>query len=66
MERQPNILFVFSDQQHWQAVGCVDASFDTPNLNRLAAGDGSTTLAAGEGAPSMRIEGANLMAFALE
>jgi len=35
--KQPNILFLFSDQQHWQAVGFADASFQTPNLNRLAA-----------------------------
>jgi arylsulfatase A-like enzyme len=34
--RLPNILFVFSDQQHWQAVGYEDPSFHTPNLDRLA------------------------------
>jgi len=34
---RPNILFVFSDQQHWQAVGFEDSSFCTPNLDRLAA-----------------------------
>jgi arylsulfatase A-like enzyme len=33
---QPNILFIFSDQQHWEAVGFRDASFRTPNLDRLA------------------------------
>ncbi|MCA1809232.1 MAG: sulfatase-like hydrolase/transferase [Lentisphaerae bacterium] len=37
MKNKPNILFVFSDQQHWEAVGFNDGSFDTPNLNRLAA-----------------------------
>ena len=33
---KPNILFVFSDQQHWQAVGYRDRFFDTPNLDRVA------------------------------
>jgi len=37
MQCRPNILFVFSDQQHWQAVGFEDGSFHTPNLDRLAA-----------------------------
>lgn len=36
MKEKPNILFIFSDQQHWQAVGFEDPSFQTPNLNRLA------------------------------
>lgn len=36
MTQKPNILFIFSDQQHWEAVGFEDASFQTPNLNRLA------------------------------
>ncbi len=36
MSRQPNILFIFSDQQHWRAMGCEDAFFNTPNLDRLA------------------------------
>ncbi len=36
MTNRPNILFIFSDQQHWQAVGFEDASFQTPNLDRLA------------------------------
>jgi arylsulfatase A-like enzyme len=34
---RPNILFIFSDQQHWQAMGFVDKFFDTPNLDALAA-----------------------------
>ncbi len=34
--RRPNILLIFSDQQHWQAMGCVDPFFDTPNLDALA------------------------------
>jgi len=33
---QPNILFIFSDQQHWQATGFVDSAFETPNMDRLA------------------------------
>jgi len=37
MDTRPNILFVFSDQQHWQATGFMDASFRTPHLDRLAA-----------------------------
>ncbi|MDX9982394.1 MAG: sulfatase-like hydrolase/transferase [Lentisphaeria bacterium] len=37
MPAKPNLLFVFSDQQHWQAAGFVDASFRTPNLDQLAA-----------------------------
>jgi arylsulfatase A-like enzyme len=37
MDPRPNILFVFSDQQHWQAAGYLDASFRTPHLDRLAA-----------------------------
>jgi N-acetylglucosamine-6-sulfatase len=34
--KQPNILLIFSDQQHWQAMGCMDSFFDTPNLDALA------------------------------
>jgi hypothetical protein len=34
---KPNLLFVFSDQQHGRAVGFVDPFFATPNLDRLAA-----------------------------
>ena len=33
---KPNIIFIFSDQQHWQAVGFEDDSFDTPSLDNLA------------------------------
>jgi arylsulfatase len=36
MVGNPNILFVFSDQQHWQAAGFMDPSFLTPHLDRLA------------------------------
>jgi arylsulfatase A-like enzyme len=38
MPPRPNILFIFSDQQHWQAVGIEDATFRTPHLDRLAGG----------------------------
>jgi len=33
---KPNILLLFSDQQHWQAMGSVNSFFDTPNLDELA------------------------------
>jgi len=33
---RPNILVIFSDQQHWQAMGCMDSFFDTPHLDALA------------------------------
>jgi len=33
---RPNLLLVFSDQQHWQAMGCVDPFFDTPHLDAFA------------------------------
>ncbi len=35
-KQQPNILFIFSDQQHWRALGHQDNFFETPNLDRLA------------------------------
>jgi len=34
--QRPNILFVFSDQQHWRAAGFQDGFFETPNLDRFA------------------------------
>ncbi len=34
---RPNVVFIFSDQQHFQAMGSVDDFFDTPNLDALAA-----------------------------
>jgi len=34
--KKPNILLIFSDQQHWQAMGFMDPFFDTPNLDALA------------------------------
>jgi len=33
---KPNILLIFSDQQHFQAMGSVDEFFDTPHLDALA------------------------------
>ena len=33
---RPNILLVLSDQQHYQARGLEDASFETPSLDELA------------------------------
>jgi len=37
-ERQPNIVFVFSDQQRWDTVGCYGGPLGvTPNLDRMAA-----------------------------
>ncbi len=32
----PNVVFIFSDQQHYQALSSVDEFFDTPNLDALA------------------------------
>lgn len=36
MTKKPNILLIFGDQQHWQALGVMDPFFDTPNLDALA------------------------------
>lgn len=33
---QNNILFIFSDQQHWEAAGYMDSTFSTVNLDGLA------------------------------
>jgi len=35
--QRPNVVFIFSDQQHYQAMGFVDDFYDTPNLDELAA-----------------------------
>lgn len=36
--KQPNILFIFSDQQRWDTCGCYGQPLDiTPNLDRIAA-----------------------------
>ncbi len=38
MPRQPNIVFVFSDQQRWDTLGCYGQPLGiTPNLDRMAA-----------------------------
>lgn len=34
--RRPNIVFLFSDQQHWQALGCMNSFFDTPTQDEIA------------------------------
>lgn len=34
--KKPNILLIFSDQQHWEALGFKDPSFTTPNLDKFA------------------------------
>lgn len=37
MSKKPNILFVFSDQQRWDTLGCYGQKLNvTPNLDRLA------------------------------
>jgi arylsulfatase A-like enzyme len=37
-QRQPNILFFFTDQQRWDTCGCYGQPLDvTPNLDRMAA-----------------------------
>jgi arylsulfatase A-like enzyme len=33
---KPNILLIFSDQQHWHAMGLLDSFFNTPHLDELA------------------------------
>ncbi|MCC6483240.1 MAG: sulfatase-like hydrolase/transferase [Armatimonadetes bacterium] len=34
--RKPNLVLIFSDQQHFQAFGLMDSSFDTPAMNAVA------------------------------
>ena len=34
---QPNILLVMTDQQRWDALGCVTEWMETPNMDRIAA-----------------------------
>ena len=36
-DSKPNIIFLLTDQQRWDALGCVDPVLQTPNLDRLAA-----------------------------
>ena len=33
---RPNIVYIMSDQQHWQALGHVDSFFQTPHLDAFA------------------------------
>jgi arylsulfatase len=35
--RRPNILFLMTDQQRWDALGCIGGQIRTPNLDRIAA-----------------------------
>jgi arylsulfatase A-like enzyme len=34
--QRPNVVYIMSDQQHWQAMGSVDPFFDTPHLDAFA------------------------------
>lgn len=36
--KQPNIIFLMTDQHRWDALGCVNSAVKTPHLDRLAAG----------------------------
>lgn len=36
MDQQPNILFLMTDQQRWDALSCVSSWVDTPHLDRIA------------------------------
>jgi arylsulfatase A-like enzyme len=36
-KKRPNILFLMTDQQRWDALGCVNPLVQTPNLDALAA-----------------------------
>ena len=35
-KERPNLVFLCSDQQHFQALGCADPFFQTPELDRFA------------------------------
>ncbi len=35
-QKRPNIVYIMSDQQHWQALGRVDPFFQTPHLDAFA------------------------------
>jgi len=51
---QPNIVFIMADDLGWKDVGCQGAEFfETPNIDRLAAG-GMTMQAAYSGGPARR------------
>lgn len=36
MSNAPNIIFLFTDQQRWDALGCVNSTVKTPYLDKLA------------------------------
>ncbi|HPO52047.1 MAG TPA: sulfatase-like hydrolase/transferase [bacterium] len=36
MKKMPNILFITSDQQHYNTLGCTNPEIKTPNLDKLA------------------------------
>lgn len=36
MKKKPNILFITSDQQHYNTLGCINPEIQTPNLDKLA------------------------------
>jgi len=36
VDGQPNILFLMTDQQRWDALSCASSWVDTPNLDRIA------------------------------
>jgi arylsulfatase len=36
VDRQPNILFLMTDQHRWDALSCVSNWVDTPNMDRIA------------------------------
>ena len=36
-QKRPNVLFIMTDQQRWDALGCHSGKVFTPNLDRLAA-----------------------------
>ncbi|MFW6309402.1 MAG: sulfatase-like hydrolase/transferase [bacterium] len=37
MNKKPNVIFIFSDQQRWDTMGCYGQELDvTPNLDRMA------------------------------
>ncbi len=38
MQNQPNLLFIMTDQQRWDAMGCSGGWVSTPALDRIAAG----------------------------
>ena len=39
--KSPNILFLMTDQQRWDAMGCSGDWIETPNLDRIAS-EGTT------------------------